>query len=107
MAMRTLGIAAPEGPFTVPVIDPPATWALVVEGATKMKAISATSNRNIFFEPIDEGFVCELFEKIRRPTGNIPSSIAEFTDRIPNAFSQLINRPRFLSFYCIAYAPSS
>jgi hypothetical protein len=63
--MRTLGIAAPDCPFTAPVIDPPATCALVVEGASKMKAINDKSNTDIFLEPIDQGLVCELFEKIR------------------------------------------
>jgi hypothetical protein len=29
MEMRTSGITAPDSPATVPVIDPPATWAFI------------------------------------------------------------------------------
>src|ERR1700704_4784914 len=53
----TPGIAAPDSPLTVPVIDPPATCALIVHGIARvrsrpsMAAIRAAAGlcRNLFF----------------------------------------------------------
>ena len=63
MDMRTPGIAAPDSPLTVPVIDPPATCALV-EGESDTKAVMATTRTRTFLKAMKQALVHELSETI-------------------------------------------
>src|ERR1700676_3083178 len=97
MEIWTAGTGAPGSSLTVPVIDPSANCALVVERASDMKAAIATTKATTFPTPFKPSLVCELCETIVRPEGKVFTFIDELTIRQHTRVSLIINRPQFLA----------
>src|ERR1700676_636262 len=104
MEIWTAGTGAPDSSLTVPVIDPSANCALVVERESDMKAAIATTKASIFPTAFKPSLACELCQTIVRPEGMVFTLIDELTTRQHTRMSLTIHRPQFLDLRCITDA---
>jgi hypothetical protein len=79
MDTRTPGMAAPASPFTVPVIEPPATCALTAQGAPSDAHRATIAKRmGISLAPFTRGLNSHMFQQIRTSTKRKPHALVIF-----------------------------